>query len=86
MVLRRSGASADGPSGSFHGSKVIFLTGYRSWDMAFYAATFSEQRLETIRVLGRTKQCQAAHEVPAAMLVGNASGAGPAGELVQLPQ
>ena len=31
--------------------------------MAFYAATFPEQRLETIRVLGRTMQCQVAHDV-----------------------
>jgi hypothetical protein len=26
--------------------------------MAFYATTFPEQRLETIRVLGRTMQCR----------------------------
>src|SRR5215469_1560566 len=31
--------------------------------MAFYAITFPEQRLETIRVLGRTMQCQVAHDV-----------------------
>jgi len=31
--------------------------------MAFYATTFPEQRLETIRVLGRTMQCQVAHDV-----------------------
>src|SRR5215475_651841 len=31
--------------------------------MAFYATTFPEQRLETIRVLGCTMQCQVAHDV-----------------------
>ena len=35
----------------------------RSLEIAFYASTFSEQRWETIRVLGRTMQCQVAHDV-----------------------
>ena len=31
--------------------------------MALYATTFPEQPLETIRLLGRTMQCQVAHDV-----------------------